>query len=75
MQATAHSKTTSSSNITITAEIIELVAPPNKESNKWPATMLAASRTARAPGRIRLLTVSMTTIKAINAPGVPGGTR
>lgn len=37
--------------------------------------MLAASRTARVPGRITFLIVSINTIKGIRAPGVPWGTR
>lgn len=37
--------------------------------------MFAVSRTARVPGRIRLLIVSMTTIKGISIEGVPCGTR
>ena len=56
-------------------EITEFVCPPRRERRRWPATILAANRTAKAPGRIRFLTVSITTIRAISAPGVPGGTR
>jgi hypothetical protein len=37
--------------------------------------MLAANRTAKAPGRIKFLNVSITTIKGINAAGVPKGTK
>ena len=48
---------------------------PSSVSNKWPATMLAAKRTAKVPGRITLLTVSIITITGIRALGVPSGTR
>jgi len=37
--------------------------------------MLAARRTARVPGRIMLLIVSINTIKGISTEGVPWGTR
>jgi len=37
--------------------------------------MLADSRTARVPGRIVFLIVSITTIKDMRAEGVPWGTR
>jgi hypothetical protein len=37
--------------------------------------MFAVSRTARVPGRIIFLTVSMHTINGIKAAGVPCGTR
>jgi len=37
--------------------------------------MLAAKRTAKVPGRITLLTVSIITITGIRALGVPSGTR
>ena len=49
------------------------VAELNKEINRCPATMLAARRTARVPGRISLLTNSIITIKDIRTPGVPWG--
>jgi len=48
---------------------------PNKVSNRWPAIMFADSRTARVPGRIIFLIVSIKTIKGINTGGVPWGTR
>ena len=44
-------------------------------SNKWPATILAASRIAKVAGRITLLTVSIITIIGIKNPGVPTGTK
>jgi len=48
---------------------------PRSVSNKCPAIILAASRTARVPGRIKFLIVSMHTIKGISTAGVPCGTR
>lgn len=48
---------------------------PRRVINKWPAIMLAASRTARVPGRIIFLIVSIQTIKGIKIGGVPWGTR
>ena len=44
---------------------------PNKIISKFPAIMFAVRRTAKFPGRIRLLIVSMITINAINIFGVP----
>ena len=46
-----------------------------KTINKWPATILAASRTDNVNGRIILLTNSITTMKGIRAYGVPKGTK
>jgi hypothetical protein len=37
--------------------------------------MFAVNRTASVPGRIKLLIVSMTTIKGISMVGVPWGTK
>jgi hypothetical protein len=48
---------------------------PNKVSSKCPAIMFAVNRTARVPGRIMFLMVSMMTINGINIVGVPCGTR
>ena len=48
---------------------------PRSVINKWPAIILAVSRTARVPGRIIFLIVSMQTIKGIKTPGVPCGTK
>jgi hypothetical protein len=44
-------------------------------SRRCPAIMFAARRTARVPGRIMLLIVSMHTMKDIRNGGVPWGTR
>ena len=59
------------------AEEVEISGPvfPNNVKSKWPAIMLAANRTARVPGRIKFLIVSIHTIKGINTGGVPWGTR
>ena len=48
---------------------------PSKFSSKCPSIIFAVKRTASVPGRIRLLIVSMITIKVINMVAVPGGTR
>ena len=48
---------------------------PKRVNNKWPATMLAASRIDKVIGRIILLIVSIITIIGIKNLGVPTGTR
>jgi len=48
---------------------------PSKVNSKWPGIIFAVRRTARVPGRIRFLMVSMITIKGINRVGVPWGTK
>ena len=48
---------------------------PSKVNSKCPAIILAESRTAKVPGRIMLLIVSINTIKGIKTGGVPCGTR
>jgi hypothetical protein len=47
---------------------------PNNLINKCPAIRFAVKRTERVKGRIILLTISIITIKNINAGGVPKGT-
>lgn len=42
---------------------------------RWPAVRLAVRRTPRATGRIRRLTVSMSTSAGIRGVGVPSGSR
>lgn len=44
-------------------------------NKRWPATILAASRTDSVRGRIIFLTSSISTIKGIRRGGVPKGTR
>jgi len=79
MHATAHSSTINNTNPTISPHNNDALSaapwPPNKDNNKWPATMLAANRTANAPGRIKFLIVSIITITGIRTAGVPTGTR
>jgi hypothetical protein len=48
---------------------------PSKVSSRCPAIMFAVSRTAKVPGRIKLLIVSIMTINGINIVGVPCGTK
>jgi hypothetical protein len=48
---------------------------PSRVNGKWPAIMLPVSRTAKVPGRIKLLIVSMITMNGIIAVGVPWGTK
>jgi len=49
--------------------------PLNKVKSKWPAIILAANRTAKVPGRIIFLMVSINTINGIRTNGVPWGTK
>ena len=44
---------------------------PSKVNRRCPAIMFAVNRTARVPGRIRFLIVSMITMNGINMVGVP----
>lgn len=48
---------------------------PSKLISKWPATIFAERRTERVIGRIKFLTVSISTIKFISWTGVPEGTK
>jgi len=48
---------------------------PSKVSRRCPAIIFAVNRTARVPGRIKLLIVSMTTMNGISIVGVPWGTK
>lgn len=48
---------------------------PNNVKSKWPAIILAVNRTARVPGRIIFLIVSIHTINGIKIAGVPCGTK
>lgn len=79
MIATADSKVSKricviNSNDTI---IVDKDGPvfPNKVINKCPAIIFAANRTAKVPGRIIFLIVSIHTIKGISTGGVPWGTK
>jgi hypothetical protein len=44
---------------------------PSKVNSRCPAIMFAVNRTAKVPGRIRFLIVSMMTMNGINMVGVP----
>lgn len=48
---------------------------PRSVRRRCPAIIFAASRTARVPGRITFLIVSISTIRGIRGPGVPAGTK
>lgn len=77
--ATADSKISKSNWVKINKEIKivdkEFPVFPNKVSKRWPAIILAESRTAKVPGRITLLIVSINTINGIKTDGVPCGTK
>jgi len=79
MKATAVSKINNASWIKIKIEInrrdMEDPVFPNKVKIKWPAIMLADKRTAKVPGRIIFLIVSIQIIKGIRMEGVPEGTK
>lgn len=53
----------------------ELPVFPIKVSNRCPAIIFAVNRTAKVPGRITFLIVSIHTIKGISTLGVPWGTK
>lgn len=48
---------------------------PSRVNSRWPAIILAANRTAKVPGRIMLLIVSINTMNGIRTGGVPWGTK
>lgn len=77
--ATAASKVNKRICVIIKIEIIiedkEDPVFPNRVNSKWPAIILAESRTANVPGRIIFLIVSIITMKGIKTDGVPWGTR
>lgn len=77
--ATADSKTKSKicTIIKILTKIVGIVGPvfPSNVINKWPAIILAERRTAKVPGRIIFLIVSIQTINGIKTGGVPCGTK
>jgi hypothetical protein len=54
---------------------LESIGPFEESSviNKCPAIIFAVNRTARVPGRIKFLIVSINTIKGIRIGGVPLG--
>jgi hypothetical protein len=54
-----------------------IVSPlfPSSFNKRYPAIIFAVNRTARVPGRIIFLTVSIHTMNSISAAGFPCGTR
>lgn len=79
MIATADSKVKRRICVKIKTETIiidkEFPVLPKRVNRRWPAIILADSRTARVPGRIIFLIVSIITIKGIKTEGVPWGTK
>lgn len=77
--ATANSKVNNKIWVIIKNGINIVIIPgpvfPKRVINKWPAIIFAVNRTARVPGRITFLIVSISTIKGIKIPGVPCGTK
>lgn len=77
--ATAVSKVKSSNCAIIKIEIItidkEFPVFPRRVKSKCPAIIFADSRTAKVPGRIMFLIVSINTINGIKTAGVPWGTK
>lgn len=77
--ATADSKIKRSiwttSKIATKGDETEAVWFPKRVIKRCPAIILAARRTAKVPGRIILLMVSITTMKGIRAAGVLWGTK
>ena len=61
--------------ILIIIKFIEGPVFPNKVRSKCPAIILAVNRTAKVPGRITFLIVSIHTIKGNNTLGAPCGTK
>lgn len=57
--------------------IVDIEGPvfPKRVNNRCPAIILAVNRTAKVPGRIIFLIVSIHTINGIKTAGVPWGTK
>ena len=62
-------------NIDTINVIIDGPVFPNSVIKRCPAIIFAVSRTAKVPGRIIFLIVSIHTINGIRTPGVPCGTK
>lgn len=79
MIATADSNINKRSCVIIRIErkIVDKEFPvfPNKVNKRCPAIIFADNRTAKVPGRMTFLIVSINTIKGIKTGGVPWGTR
>ena len=79
MMATADSNINRSNWVKIKIEIRkvdkEFPVFPKRVNKRCPAIIFADKRTAKVPGRITFLIVSIITIKGISTEGVPWGTR
>lgn len=82
MQATANSRSVSRNNRISVSELMEIwilirlmVAELTIVIRRWPAVMLAVSRTPSAIGRISRLTVSIKIMNGISGVGEPSGRR
>lgn len=82
MQATASSRSVRKNNRIDVSRLIEvrvfmrlIVAVLTIVMRRWPAVMLAVSRTPSAIGRMRRLTVSIMIINGIKGVGDPSGRR
>lgn len=53
----------------------EAVISLNISKRKWPTTILVINRTARVPGRMMLLIISIITIKGVKIIGISEGTK
>jgi hypothetical protein len=52
-----------------------IVVLPRRDISRWPAIILAVSRTERVMGRMRFLISSIITIRGSRRRGVPCGVR
>lgn len=80
MQATANSNSVNSNRRVIVSRLSVVLMPikfsvvePTIVIRRWPAVILAVSRTPRAAGRINRLIVSIRVINGIRGPGDPSG--
>lgn len=55
--------------------LIDWPEDPKRDSNRWPAIILAVKRIAKVNGRITRLIVSIIVINGISIIGVPWGVR
>ena len=79
MIATADSNVNSKICLIIISESKETVREgpvlAKRVNKRCPASMFAISRSARVPGRMMFLVISIHTINGIRGPGVPAGRR
>ncbi len=52
-------------------DVIDGPVLANKVKRRWPAIILAGNRTAKVPGRVMFLIVSIKTINGTRTEGVP----